>query len=139
MKVGDTVARCSKGAGGRTGQVIELDGYRVRIHWTKKAKGEPMSVKSWERFDGLRVLEPGKISDFRVTFKNVPSTVRGMFEIAFKIVPLQLDRKPVEIPADGLVIDFEEVTELDMEKKLIDAANTFIMAHAYLGTKRTPA
>lgn len=57
MKVGDTVARCSKGAGGRTGQVLELDGYRARIHWTKKAKGEPMSVKSWERFDGLMVLK----------------------------------------------------------------------------------
>lgn len=57
--VGDTVARKSKGAStGRTGQVIELDGYQVRVHWTKKSNGEPMSHRSWINANELMVIKP---------------------------------------------------------------------------------
>lgn len=65
ITIGATVARRSKGAStGRTGQVIELnDGY-ARVHWTKKAKGEPMNVRSWINASDLMVVTgPNKATE----------------------------------------------------------------------------
>lgn len=55
--IGATVARRSKGAStGRTGQIIELNEDQVRVHWTKKSKGEPMSQRSWINSGELMVV-----------------------------------------------------------------------------------
>jgi len=56
INIGDTIARSSKG--GRTGQVIELDADRARIHWTKKANGEKMSQRNWINVREIMVVKP---------------------------------------------------------------------------------
>jgi hypothetical protein len=57
--IGATVARKSKGAtNGRTGQVIELQGNRARIHWTKKGNGGSMSTRSWVLISEIMVVKP---------------------------------------------------------------------------------
>lgn len=61
--MGATVARRSKGAStGRTGQIIEINENMVRVHWTKKAKGEPMSERSWIQASELIVVEKPTLS-----------------------------------------------------------------------------
>lgn len=66
-KIGDTVAYASRGAtGGRTGQVIELDERRVKIHWTRKANGQPMSQKNWTSSGDLMVIKENKATIFFV-------------------------------------------------------------------------
>lgn len=61
IKMGSTVARKSKGAStGRTGKVIEINGDHVRVHWTKKANGQPMSSRSW--INGGELIEVAPIS-----------------------------------------------------------------------------
>lgn len=48
IAIGSTVIRSSKTAkNGRTGQVIEVQADHIRVHWTRTAKGNPMSQKSW--------------------------------------------------------------------------------------------
>jgi hypothetical protein len=71
MTIGDTVARSSKGAStGRTGQVIELlEGY-ARVHWTRKAKGEPMSQRNWIKEGDLVVVKRAEpVSDRPLTWE----------------------------------------------------------------------
>ena len=57
ITIGATVARRSKGAStGRTGQVIEIDGDYIRVHWTKKANGGQMSARNWINRGELMVV-----------------------------------------------------------------------------------
>jgi hypothetical protein len=60
ITIGATVARKSKGAStGRTGQVIELNDGHARVHWTKKANGQPMSQRNWINEGELMVVSGG--------------------------------------------------------------------------------
>lgn len=60
ITIGATVAFKSKGAStGRTGQVIELNDERARIHWTKKSNGQPMSQRNWIHTWELMVISGG--------------------------------------------------------------------------------
>jgi hypothetical protein len=48
ITIGSTVCRSSKSASsGRTGQVIQIEADHIRVHWTRKANGSPMTQKSW--------------------------------------------------------------------------------------------
>jgi hypothetical protein len=61
ITVGSTVCRPNKGAtNGRTGQVIEVLADHVRVHWTRKANGGPMSSKSWSFASDLKDLTANK-------------------------------------------------------------------------------
>lgn len=92
INLGDTVARSSKGAStGRTGQVIELDGNRARVHWTKKSNGQPMSERNWINVGELMVVAPSE------TLK--PCTMQMKFELGNNgiQVTLVLDAKEFEV------------------------------------------
>lgn len=79
------------------------------------------------------------MNEFTVTFKNCPDKVLAMFEAAFNMAPLQYIGEPLKIPETGLRIDFQEIDDPKMEKAVVDSANTFVMAHAFLAVKRRQA
>lgn len=77
------------------------------------------------------------MNDVKITIKNCPPEVAIMFEAAFKDVPKHLGREELEIPADGLTIDFDEVaTDRDLERDLIGATHIFVMAHSWIMFKK---
>jgi len=70
-KTGDTVERIAKDyTGGRTGTVIETfvnDGTkkdsngrlwpnRARVHWTRDKRGFQMNLRTWVRFQDLKIV-----------------------------------------------------------------------------------
>lgn len=76
------------------------------------------------------------MKDLTITLKNCPPEIAAMIEAAFVDVPKQLDRPTMEMPADGLSIDFDQVDEHDMQGDLITSAHVFIMAYGWLAYKK---
>lgn len=61
LTIGATVALRSKGAStGRTGQVIELNDGRARVHWTKKSNGQALDIRNWINAGELIIVGEGK-------------------------------------------------------------------------------
>lgn len=77
------------------------------------------------------------MSDVKITLKNCPPEVAVMFEAAFKDVPKHLGQAEMEVPAEGLTINFDDVaTDRDLERDLIGATHIFIMAHSWIIFKK---
>ena len=76
------------------------------------------------------------MTEVKVAFKNIPPQVAIMFEVAFKQAASHAFGAPLEIPAEGLTIDFAELDDQQMGADLIQAANVFIMAHSWMALKK---
>jgi hypothetical protein len=76
------------------------------------------------------------MTEVKVALKNIPPAVAIMFEVAFKQAATHAFGAPIEIPAEGLTIDFEEIDDQQMGAELIQAANLFIMAHSWMALKK---
>lgn len=58
-QIGSKVERIAKDyTGGRTGEVIEIKENRARVKWTADKGGAPMNLRTWVRFQDLKVLAP---------------------------------------------------------------------------------
>lgn len=61
----------------------------------------------------------------------------AMFEISFKEVATHVSGKPLDIPEDGLTVDFDKIgNEPEMAADLVGAAHIFIMAHSWIALKK---
>jgi hypothetical protein len=76
------------------------------------------------------------MTDLTVNFKNVPPIIAGMFEVAFQTVPAHIGEPSVEIPADGLTIDFQKCKDQDLANDLIGAMHILVMAHSWIALKQ---
>jgi hypothetical protein len=72
------------------------------------------------------------MQELTIKLKNMPPNVATMFEAAFKDVPTHLGQQPMDIPTDGLIIDFKDVTDPEMHADVLRATFQFIMAHGWL-------
>lgn len=75
------------------------------------------------------------MQQLKVTFKNCPPLIAGMLEVAFQTVPAHIGEPALEIPADGMTIDFEKCKDQDLYGDLVSAVHVLIMAHSWLVIK----
>lgn len=76
------------------------------------------------------------MEEVKVTFKNCPPHIWAMFEAAFKDVPAHLGEPALEIPADGLTIDFKEITEGELLTDVIGAVHLLTMANGWIALQK---
>lgn len=111
---------------GKTEIYCPRDGDNTMGH--SKAGGEEVYLKSDKEVIMIAM-------DVVITFKKCPPALLAMFDISFKEVATHVSGRPLEIPAEGLSIDFEKVTDTDLEGDLIHAAHIFVMAHSWIALK----
>lgn len=76
------------------------------------------------------------MNDLTIKLKNCPPEVGIMFEAAFKDVPGHFDEPPLEIPADGLEIDFAQIQDVAMAADLVQSIHVFIMASGWIAWQK---
>lgn len=76
------------------------------------------------------------MTELKVKFLNCPPMIAGMFEVAFQDVPAHFGEPNLEVPADGLTIDFEKCKDQDLVADLIGAMHVLVMAHSWIGLKQ---
>lgn len=77
-------------------------------------------------------------TEIKVTLKNIPLEVQAMIVSALRRAPLHYQHAPLEIPASGLVVDFNEITDEKMMADMIQSAANLVMAHGFLEVMRRP-
>jgi hypothetical protein len=75
------------------------------------------------------------MTDLKVTFKNCPPELAMMVETAFQDVPAHIGEPALEMPADGLTIDFTKMTDQDLLADIIQSLHILVMGHSFLAMK----